>query len=420
MTEKLAILGGRPVIRETRLIARDRFTEADRSAAEEYFKSGEPLSFYGDEGLQHTYEHALQDYFSARHCVLVNSGTNALLAAYFALGLMPGDEVIVPAFSFFAVASPLVMLHVLPVMADCSPDTGLIEPEDVFGKVTERTKAVVINHLCGDSIQMQPFADELRKRKIALVEDLSLAFGASDNGKKLGRFGDLACCSLGSTKLLSGGQGGFVITDNREYYERIILLGCFGKRARQNVLNPFYRQFSNVSYGLNIRMHALAIAVSYSRFLRSEEMIRERHKRYHMLSDCIREFNFISPPREMAEKKRGSWHGYYAVWGNDDGIPACAKIADALRAEGLFVHCGAHYPLLHKEKLYRIQKDGFFRTKKNPYKGNEEEAVCPGADYYNEHILSFPLFLDEDISIVQNYCDAVYKVFSQIDKLKGE
>lgn len=417
MREELAILGGRPIIEQTHIIARDQFTEADKAAVEEYFKSGDSISFYGDEGLQHTYECALQDYFSVQHCVLVNSGTNALLAAYFALGLMPGDEVIVPAFSFFAVASPLLILHATPVMADCSSDTGLIDPQDVLSKVTERTRVVVINYICGDSIDMLPFVDELHRKNIALVEDLSLAFGASDHGKKLGCFGDLACCSLGSTKLLSGGQGGFVITNSREYYERIILLGCFGKRAYQNVLNPFYRQFCGVSYGMNIRMNALAIAVSYSRFLRSGDLIEERHKRYHMLSECIREFDFISPPREMVEKNRGSWHGYYALLGNDDKIPDHNKIAEALRAEGLDVHCGAHYPLLHKEKLYWIEKDGFFRTKKNPYKGNVQAASCVGADYYNGHILSFPLFLDEEISVVRDYCDAIYKVFSQIDKL---
>lgn len=417
MMEELAIFGGCPVVNQTYVIARDQFTEADKVAVEEYFRNGEPISFYGDEGLQHTYEHALQDYFSAKYCILVNSGTNALLAAYFALGLMPGDEVIVPAFSFFAVASPLLMLHVTPVMADCSSDTGLIDPQDVLSKVTERTRAVVINYICGDSIHMQPFVDKLRRKSIALVEDLSLAFGASDHGKKLGCFGDLACCSLGSTKLLSGGQGGFVITNSREYYERIILLGCFGKRAYQNVFNPFYRQFCSVSYGMNIRMHSLAIAVSYSRFLRSGDLIEERHKRYHMLSECIREFDFISPPREMVEKNRGSWHGYYALLGNDDKIPDPNRIAEALRAEGLYVHCGAHYPLLHKEKLYWTEKDGVFRTKKNPYKGNVQAVSCIGADYYNEHILSFPLFLDEDISVVQDYCDAIYKVFSQIDKL---
>lgn len=414
---ELAILGGAPILQSSVDIARDKFTINDKNAIEKYLNSNEPNSFYGDEGLQHTYEQELKNYFSCNHCILVNSGTNALLSAYFALGLMAGDEVLVPAFSFFAVASPLLMLNITPIMVDCSKDTGLIDPDDVFKKITERTKAVVVNHLCGDCIDMQSFVDSLHQKNIAVIEDLSLAFGGTDNGKKLGCFGDITCCSLGSTKLLSGGQGGFIITNNREYYERIILLGCFGKRAYQNVINPFYRQFASVSYGMNIRMHSLAIAVSYSRFLCHEHLIEERHKRYNMLSNSISEFSFINPPRVVKEKNRGSWHGYYAVL-NDDSLPDGQKIADALCAEGLVVKFGAHYPLLHKQKLYWSENDGFYRRKKNPYKTNVTSAVCPNAEYYQNHILSFPLFLDEDISLVSAYCDAIHKVFSQIDKLR--
>ena len=414
--EELAIFGGDPVIPDEHFIARDKFTVEDQKSVAEYFEKGGPNSFYGDEGLQQIYENELKSYFNLKHCVLVNSGTNALLAAYFALGLMPGDEVLVPAFSFYAVASPLIMLHATPIMVDCDMNTGLIDANDAIKKITSHTKAVVVNYVCGDSNNMSLFATEMKKRKIAIVEDISLAFGATFFGKKLGTFGDLTCCSLGSTKLLSGGQGGFVATNSREYFERIVLLGCFGKRAHQNVFNPFYRQFCNVSYGMNIRMHSLAISISYSRFLRHKELIEQRHKRYNMLGECLKKYQeYIMPPRDVEGIFRGSWHGYYALI-SDDNLNK-DKVVEALSAEGLQVRKGAHYPLLNKEKLFWSSEDGFYRTAKNPYE-KKSYIECPGAEYYNEHIISFPLFLDEDVKMVEMYCEAIDKVFAKIDLFK--
>lgn len=113
---------------------------------------------------------------------MTNSGTNALFAAYFAISLRQGDEVIVAAHSFFAIASPLVLLGVRVIIVDCDARTGLIDTEDLKKSITENPKAVVINHLCGDSIDMTDFCSLMKAKKIIVIEDLSLAFGATYNG----------------------------------------------------------------------------------------------------------------------------------------------------------------------------------------------------------------------------------------------
>lgn len=395
--------------------SRNNYTTEDIKAIQDFLNEHNVLSFYGDEGLQHTYEEALKGYFGAQFAVLVNSGTNALFSAYFALGLMPGDEVIVPAFSFFAIASPLLLLHAKIIMADCSSDTGLISVQDVMAKITDKTKAVVVNHVTGDSIEMTAFVDEMHNRNIFVIEDLSLAFGGEDNCRKLGSFGDITCCSLGSTKMLSGGQGGFVITNCREFMERIVMLGCFGKRAQQNVINPFYRQFVNVSYGLNNRMQSLAIAVSYSRFKRINDLIQMRHERYAKLTQCISHYpSLISPPRHLPTKFRGSWHGYYALLNEELDEKERNSIVALLKAADLNITRGAHYPLLHKEKVYYTRKDGFYRIKDNPFKGVAQMYECNGAVRYNNRIVSFPLFLDEDLSLIEHYCDVLNDVLFHI------
>lgn len=394
---------------------RNSYSNYDIKAIQSFLNEHNVLSYYGDEGLQHMYEESLKSYFNVKYAILVNSGTNALFSAYFALGIMPGDEVIVPAFSFFAIASPLLLLHANIIMADCSADTGLISVQDVLMKITPKTKAVVVNHVAGDSIDMSDFVSEMHIRNITIIEDLSLAFGAIDHGRKLGTFGDLTCCSLGSTKMLSGGQGGFVITSCREYFERIVMLGSFGKRAQQNVVNPFYRQFVNVSYGLNNRMQSLAIAVSFSRFQRLDDLIKMRHERYAKLSLCLSPYSsFISPPRELSTKFRGSWHGYYALLNEELPNDIQNRIIESLKAEGLFVIRGAHYPLLHKEKLYHVTKDGFYRVKDNPFKDGIKVFECNDAVRYNNRIVSFPLFLDEDMKYIEWYCDKLNNVLSKI------
>jgi dTDP-4-amino-4,6-dideoxygalactose transaminase len=393
--------------------SRNHYSSEDIESIQIFLKEDNVLSYYGDEGLQHTYEDALKTYFNVQYAILVNSGTNALFSAYFSLGIMPNDEVIVPAFSFFAIASPLLLLHAKIVMADCSAETGLISTQDVLMKISDKTKAVVINHVAGDSIDMLSFVEAMHKRNIAVIEDLSLAFGATDNGRRLGTFGDLTCCSLGSTKMLSGGQGGFVVTNNREYFERIVLLGCFGKRAHQNVINPFYRQFINVSYGLNIRMHSLAIAVSFGRFNRVDELIQMRHERYMSLTHALSNYsNILSPPRQISSKTRGSWHGYYALLSEELSENIRNGLVQKLQEEKLCVSRGAHYPLLHKEKIYYISKDGFYRIKDNPFKDGVIFYDCPEAVRYNSRIVSFPLFLDEDMSIIEHYCDKLERVLS--------
>lgn len=394
--------------------SKNNYSIEDIKAIQCFLKEHNVLSYYGDEGLQHSYEEALKSFFNTQYAILVNSGTNALFSAYFALGIMPNDEVIVPAFSFFAIASPLLLLHAKIVMADCSAETGLISINDVLNKISEKTKAVVVNHVAGDSVDMSCLVDEMHKRNIAVIEDLSLAFGGLDNGRRLGTYGDLTCCSLGSTKMLSGGQGGFVTTNNREYFERIVMLGCFGKRAQQNVINPFYRQFVNVSYGLNIRMQSLAIAISYSRFKRINTLIQLRHERYAKLSECLAPFHsFISQPRQLPSKFRGSWHGYYALL--NENIPENSQnhLIESLNMAGLCVTHGAHYPLLHKEKLYYLKKDGLYRVQDNPFKENAQVYECNNAVRYNNRIISFPLFLDEDMCVIESYCDKLNEILSR-------
>ena len=400
MNEVLAIQGGKKTIDEKyeNTVRRDRFTEDDRKAIIAYMsESNSLISYYGDEGLQKTYEKELAAYFKKKYCILFNSGTNAI----------------------FAVATPLLLLGINPVIVDCDPNLGLMDPNDLKRRITEKSKAVIVNHLCGHSVDLKRISALCKQNNLKLIEDISLAFGAKYNNTLVGTEGDISCLSLGSTKLLSGGQGGAFLTDNTELYERAILLGCFGKRAYQNILNPFYRQFVGGSYGTNSRMHPLAIAMSYSRFSKSNELIEMRHERYNMISFALKQTGIINPPITRKNVFRGSWHGFYATYEKKDYDVPIEIVVRALREEGLDVHHRAHYPMLHELPMFSKQTDGRYGVKKNPF----HTKICMKEEYtdtvaYNDKVISFPLFLDEPLDLIQKYCDGIYKVANHFAELE--
>lgn len=399
-------------------VDRNRFTASDIDAVEKYLYSNDgQLSYYGDEGLQHEYEQALANYFCRKRCLLMNSGTNSLLAAYFGLKISYRDEVLVPAHSFYAVATPLLLLGAIPVVVDCDTELGLIEVSDAEHKITPNTKAIVVNHLCGHPADMQKIKELAMKYNLKIVEDLSLSIASTIDGKLTGTFGDVACFSLGSTKILSGGQGGALITDDEEVFERAVLLGCFGKRAYQNVINPFYRQFIDGSYGTNCRMHSLAIAISYARFKNLNNLIKDRHDRFNMISEVLKRFEFIDAPKTLKGCFRGSWHGYYALYNQGILDITTNRITELLNEKGLNVNSGTHYTLLHKMPVITRVRDGFMGMKDNANKRREERAFsCPHVEEYNKKTISFPLFLDEDIEAVEKYCLTLRKALEEIER----
>ena len=196
-------------------------------------------------------------------------------------------------------------------------------------------------------------------------------------------------------------------------------MGCFGKRAKQNVLNPFYRQFSDASYGLNIRMHTLAIAVSYNKFLNMGQLVSQRQTRYELLSKGLASHTGLGVPRQRDNCSRGSWHGYYSLYDERKYCVSAELLIKALSAEGLQVTHGCHYTLLHHLKIFQTRRDGLYRQNNNPNpKSLYNSTSCPNADLYNFQTISFPLFLNEPLEIIERYIEACKKVFDNIIELQ--
>lgn len=164
-------------------------------------------------------EQAFGEYLGVKHALAVNSCTSALIAALRALGIGMGDEVIVPAYTFFASAAVVGASNAIPVIADVD-DTLTLDPGDVERKITPRTRAIIVVHMRGKPAQMYPLLAIAARHKIALIEDVAQAAGGSYKGRMLGSLGTLGCFSFDYYKILNSGEGGFVVTNDEWLHTR--------------------------------------------------------------------------------------------------------------------------------------------------------------------------------------------------------
>jgi DegT/DnrJ/EryC1/StrS aminotransferase family len=181
------------------------------------------------------FEEAFASFCGTEHAVGVSSGTAALEIALRALGVGPGDEVIVPTYSFIATAEAVSTVGATPVIVDVDPETALITAETVTGALTPRTRCVIPVHLFGRPVEMDPLLALCRERDIAVVEDACQAHGALYRGRPVGSFGDVGCFSFYPTKNLGGwGDGGAVVTSDPELDHKVRLLRSHGEGTRHH------------------------------------------------------------------------------------------------------------------------------------------------------------------------------------------
>jgi UDP-4-amino-4-deoxy-L-arabinose-oxoglutarate aminotransferase len=177
-------------------------------------------------------EAQLSEYFGVKHAKLVNSWTNGAVATLLALDIGPGDEVIVPAMTFIATANVVELVGAKPVFIDCDPDTLLITPELIKAAITKKTKAVIPVHMYGQMCDIKAIKEVLPKdQKISIIEDCAHTFEAKFNGDRPGKYSDVSIFSFYATKNVTCGEGGAIITNDSNLFERIIQAILHGMSA---------------------------------------------------------------------------------------------------------------------------------------------------------------------------------------------
>ena len=236
-----------------------------------------------------------------RHGVAVNSGTTALLVALGALGIGPGDEVIVPGYTFVASMSSIVYARAVPVLAEVD-ETLNLDPADVEARITPRTKAILVVHMLGNPARLNELKAVADKHGLILVEDCAQAFGASYFGKPVGSIGKAGTFSFNVYKTITCGDGGMVVTDDDETYERAFAFHDQGHKPLRKGIEVGSRPF----IGLDFRMTELSAAVLLAQLKRVPGMLATLRAEKKQLKDAIADLpglkfrTILDPQGELA------------------------------------------------------------------------------------------------------------------------
>jgi hypothetical protein len=185
-----------------------------------------------------TFENEFAKWMGLSHTVAYTSGTMALAAAMFSIGLGRGDELICPSLTYWASCIQAYLFGATPVFCDVDPNTLCIDQKDFERRITPNTKAVMVVHYIGHPADMDAIMAIAKKHNIKVIEDVSHAQGGLYKGKKLGTFGDVAAMSLMSGKSFAIGEAGIFVTNNRKYYERALVYGHYERNNTDNITDP--------------------------------------------------------------------------------------------------------------------------------------------------------------------------------------
>ena len=308
------------------------------------------------------FERAFADYIGVRHAVAVSSGTAALHLALLVNGIGPGDEVIVPGFSFAATANTVLHAGARPVFVDVRDDDFSIGIGQIEAKITPRTRAVVAVHLYGQACDIGAVEAICARRGLALIEDAAQAVGADAGGRRCGRFGTGAF-SLYATKNLQTGEGGMITTDDDAIAGRARMLRSQGERTR----------YVTEEAGYNYRMTEMAAALGHAQLPKLDVRNEIRRANAARLTAALASIEGVIPPGELAGR-RHVWHQYT--------IRVCAgrgardRLQTSLREGG--IESAVFYPTpIHRQPLY--QRLGY------------GDVRLPVAERLSEEVLSLPV-----------------------------
>lgn len=258
------------------------FDDAEINAVLEVLKAQSPYRFYGPNFLNITgkFEEEFKHYVGTRYSLAVTSGTAALHTAIVALGIGPGDEVIIPTYAWVACPSAVVAAGATPVLADVDESLTL-DPEDVRRRVTNRTKAIMAVHIRGVPCDLERLTSITDEFDISLLEDVAQCGGGSYQGKKLGTFGKAASFSFQLNKMISAGEGGAVVTNDQTIYERALMFHDTGTPYRgqdEKDLRFSIKPFPGVNYRAN-EMSSAVLRIQLSKLDMIIRKIRETKKK---------------------------------------------------------------------------------------------------------------------------------------------
>lgn len=415
----LSINGGNKIV----TIKSPHFFWPPKSDKKEQLALGEQrdkdISIKGKSGPIRELENKFLKYLGnkRKYAITYNSGTSALLAAYFALGIDEGDEVIAPALTFHAAVSPIYFLKANPILVDIDQNTYCIDPNKIEQAITNKTKAIVVVHQWGHPADMNPIMDIAKKYNLKIIEDCSHAHGSTYNGKKVGLFGDIGVFSMQANKILFAGEGGILVTDSVELHDRATLLGHYRDRARDEITDKFLQRFWVSGYGLKLRMSPYNAITALFALSKLDKRIKQRKKCLTYLTKCLSVFPELTLPYVAPNVEMGGWYGYKVIYDKNKfyNIPI-HKYVSALAAEGVETKL-TDTPSFSTLPLFTIKEDKMYRNRH--YKKIYRKGEFPIAENLGANAFKLPTFTDWSKSkkIIDQYFNAFKKIHTNYHEL---
>ena len=419
-TKKLAIEGGTPAIRTPlppMYPGGMRIDAEEEAAVLEVLRAKRLFRYYGPNpgpSKVAELEHEFATHMGATYGLAVTSGTAALICGLVGLGIGPGDEVILPAYTWIASASAVVAVGAVPILAEVN-DSLTLDPKDIEARITPYTKAILPVHMRGLPCKMDELMAVAHKQNLKVLEDSAQANGASYKGKRVGSIGDAGAFSLQFNKILTSGEGGMVITSDQSVFERAVMFHDVVGGQRNGIPED------RILPGINFRMPELLGAVALVQLRKQEALLADMRARKRMILESISSLakrkgvTFPTPNDPEGDAS-------VAVIFMMPNAQLAQKAARALDAEGLGIwllyspevsdyHVYAHWSPIMNQRTWTPSGGPW---KNHPRKVTYSREMCP----HTLDLLSRAVHIDVSPELTNNQveevCEALEKVFESL------
>jgi dTDP-4-amino-4,6-dideoxygalactose transaminase len=404
-TAKPALLGG-PKVRSEAFSSWPISGEPEERALQETLRSGK---WYRGTGQQtKRFEEAFRQLTGARHCLATANGTSALYVSLNGMGIEPGDEVIVPPYTFIATINVVLRQYALPVFVDTDINTFQIDAHKIETAISPLTKAILPVHLGGSACDLDAILSASRKHGINVLEDACQAHLAEWRGRKVGTYGKAGCFSFQASKNLNSGEGGAILTDDEELHER-----CYTFHNNGSGLKAPGGNFAYAGTGDNRRMVEMEAALLLAQMTRLEEQSKCRTRNAVYLTSLLKEIRGIIPAQMYEGCTRNAYHLYMFRYqqAGFGGLPR-ATFLKALAAEG--VPASGGYRPLNREPFLKAAVESRAYRKLFPedvLRDWKERNECPANNQLCDEAVWFTqnMFLGTK-SDMDQIADAIRKI----------
>jgi len=319
------------------------------------------------------FERAVAKYCRVKYAVAVSSGTAALHAAYTAAGIKTGDEVITTPLTFAATANCIVFCGGKPVFVDIQKDTLNIDPKKIEEKITKKTKAIAVVDFAGHPCDHDEIKKIAKKHKLLIIEDAAHSLGSKYKDKRIGSLADMTILSFHPVKIITTGEGGMVLTNNKDFYEKLKIFRHHGT-IKKPQKGGWYYEIEKPGY--NYRLTDFQCVLGLSQLKKIDKFIKKRREILRRYNKAFKGINEIIAPTER-DYVKSAWHIYPIQLNLGKLKVSRKKIFEELQKKGIGVQ--VHYIPLHLQPFYKKK----FNYKKEDF---------PTAEKYYERAITLPLF----------------------------